>query len=71
MFNEFTDILTIEDLQEALKIGRTTAYRIINNGKLKHIRIGKAIKIPKQFLIDYVKQECYSDMVEKEGYPSQ
>jgi len=70
MFKEFKDILTIEDMQIALGIGRTMAYRLIKNGTVKHFRIGDKIKIPKQFLIDYVNQECYSDMA-VESYPSQ
>lgn len=62
MFNEYPDLLTIEAMQEALGIGRTMAYRLINGGKIQHMRIGKTIKIPKQFLIDYVHTECYNGM---------
>ena len=61
MFDNYKDILTIEDMQSALGIGRTIAYKLINSGKIMHLRIGKAIKIPKQFLIDYVNQQCYSN----------
>jgi len=67
MFNEFPDVLTMDDMQKALGIGRTMAYRLINNGRIKHMRIGKAIKVPKQFLVDYIYSECYNDSVET-GY---
>jgi hypothetical protein len=41
MFEGFPDVLTIEKLQEALSIGRTTAYRLISSGA---ISIGKSAK---------------------------
>ena len=61
MFSLYPDLLSTEELQKALGIGRTSAYRLINNGAIKHLRIGKNIKIPKQFLIDFVTNSCYND----------
>lgn len=64
MFCEYPDILTIEQLQEALHIGRSMAYFLIRSDQIKSLRIGKAIRIPKKYLIDYVQSQCYnSDMV--------
>ena len=69
MFNEYPDVLTINEMQQALGIGRSMAYRLINGGKVKHLRIGKSIKIPKRFLVDYILDECYTGTVVV-GYPS-
>ena len=63
MFNEYPDLLSLYDMQKALGVGRSMAYRLIKNGDVKHLRIGKTIKIPKRFLIDYVCDGCYTDMV--------
>ena len=63
MFDSFPDVLTIEDIQAALSIGRTTAYRLISSGAIKHWKIGKSIKIPKVFLIDYITDSCYTTSV--------
>ena len=63
LFANFPDILTVEDLQEALAIGRSTAYRLIASGAIRHWKIGKAIKIPKPFLVDYVADSCYNPTV--------
>ena len=59
MFNEYTDLLSINELQNALGIGRTSAYRLINNGEVSHIRIGKSIRVPKRHLIDFINRSCY------------
>lgn len=69
IFSKFPDVLTISDMQKALGIGRSMAYRLIHGGKVKHLRIGKAIKIPKQFLIDYALGGCYSNTVATSNLP--
>ena len=53
MFDKFNDILSVDDLCQALNIGRNTAYKLLNNGTIKSIRIGKVHKIPKVSLIGY------------------
>ncbi len=55
LFNEYNDILNIDDLCKALNIGKNTAYRMLNDGTIKSIRIGKVHKIPKINLIEYIK----------------
>ena len=61
MFNGFSDLLSIKDLQAALGIGRSTAYKLIHNGSIKHLCIGRAVKVPKCYLIDFVMKSCYHD----------
>ena len=71
IFSEYPDVLTINDMQKALGIGRSMAYRLIHGGYIKHLRIGKSIKIPKRFLVDYVLSECYTCPVVADYPPSQ
>lgn len=54
MFHDFDDILTIDELAEMLKIGKNTAYQLINTGKIKSIRIGRTHRIPKDNLVMYI-----------------
>ena len=60
LFHNYPDLMSIVDMQKALGIGRTKAYQLINNGEINYLKIGKSIKIPKQFLIDFVLRSCYS-----------
>lgn len=53
-FNELPLTLKVEDLMPILGIGRNTAYELIRCGKIRSIRIGKQLRIPKQALIDYL-----------------
>ena len=61
MFNGFSDLLSIADLQAALGVGRSTAYRLIHDGSIKHLRIGRSVKVPKCYLVDFVSKSCYDD----------
>lgn len=53
-FDDLPLTLRVEDLMPILGIGRNTAYELIRCGKIRNIRIGKQLRIPKQALIDYL-----------------
>ncbi len=59
MFEQYDDILTIEEVAELLRIGMTQAYRIVRSGNLKGYKEGKDWKIPKQALINYVVSQSH------------
>lgn len=54
MNNESKDLITIEELCSLLSIGRNTAYRLLNENKIKAFRIGKVWKIPKMAIEDFI-----------------
>jgi len=54
LFSEYPDVLNIKQLCNALNIGKNTAYRLINDGDIKSITIGKVHKIPKCYVIEYI-----------------
>jgi excisionase family DNA binding protein len=66
-FSGYGDVLTVKDLQSALKIGRSTAYKLLQDGEINSIRIGDSYRIPKRYLIDYVYGSCYTDGVVASG----
>ncbi len=59
MFEQYDDILTIEEVAELLRIGMTQAYRIVHSGNLKGYKEGKDWKIPKQAFINYVISQSH------------
>lgn len=56
-FENMPDVLTISDLQKALQIGRNTAYRLVRSKELRSIHIGKSIRIPKEYVKEFVKRQ--------------
>lgn len=58
IFNDYPDVLRINDIQSMLQIGRNTTYSLLQQGLIKSIKIGKKYIIPKQAVIDFVKSAC-------------
>lgn len=56
MFEDFPDIMTPEDVCEALRIGNNAVYEILNSGKLKAFKNGRVWRIPKTSLLEYIKK---------------
>lgn len=56
MFEDYPDILTTEDLRNALHIGKNQAYSLLKDGTIKSFKIGRVHKIPKRNLISYIMQ---------------
>lgn len=54
------DVLTVSQLQVILRIGRKAAYDLIHTGQIKHLKIGRNIRIPKKFLLEYMETACYN-----------
>ena len=54
IFTNFKDVVKVKDLQKMLGIGRNTAYKLIATNKIKSIKSGNLILIPKQNVIDFL-----------------
>lgn len=47
-FNDIPLLLSVEQLMEILGVGRNTAYALVRSEKIKCIRIGRIIRIPRE-----------------------
>lgn len=61
MLENYNDVLVIEDIMDILKIGRNSAYKLIKCGEIQSLRVGRNIRIPKVFLLDYLCGKYYTD----------
>lgn len=55
MFEQYPDILTVEEVCEALRMGYNAVYEILNNGKLKAFKNGRVWRIPRESLKEFIK----------------
>lgn len=55
MENAEQSLMTLEELCDALMIGKNAAYRLLKEGKIKAFRIGRIWKIPRSSLAEYLK----------------
>ena len=54
MFADYPDIVDVAEMQKMLKISRHLAYDLITYGHVPAVKIGRAYRIPKCSIIDYV-----------------
>lgn len=55
MFENYPDVVSIDDLMEMLRIGKNTAYKLVNEKRIKSIRIAGKYKIPKCCVIEFLQ----------------
>ena len=61
MFKNYPDVITVEDLMEMLHIGKSSAYKLLHNNQIRHVRSGKKYIIPKQSVIAFLTSFCYNN----------
>lgn len=54
-FEQFPEVLTIEDVRTILRIGRTQAYEIARRKGFPKLPIDKPIRVPKQEFLKWAK----------------
>ena len=47
-------VLCVKDLIPLLSISHNTAYALVRSGQIHSIRIGRAYRIPREAVIDYL-----------------
>ncbi len=55
MLDEYPDVINVKEVCNILRISKTTAYRLIQSGQLSSRRIGSAIRISKESLIEFLR----------------
>lgn len=55
MLENYNDVLTVQDLYEILPIGKNAVYKLLNDNKIKHIRVERKIIVPKQYLLEFLQ----------------
>ena len=58
MLKEYPDVMSIEQMCEILCISTKTGYRILHEGKICCLKVGRAYRIPKAHLFTYLCIGC-------------
>lgn len=54
------DLMTVIDVKKYLRISKSKVYQLVDSGKLQCLRVGRSIRIPKTYLLEYINQYCYN-----------
>lgn len=58
LFEQYDDLVTVDELTEMLAIGKSAAYRLVASGEMNCFRLNRKWKIPKQSVIAYVIEKA-------------
>ena len=59
MFEQYPDILTVEEVCEALRMGYNAVYGLLNEGKLRAYKTGRVWRIPRDALKEYILKNTH------------
>ncbi len=46
--------LRVEDLMPILSIGRNTAYDLVRSGKIRSVKVGRQLRIPRDAVVEFL-----------------
>lgn len=58
MFNNYPDIVSIEQIMAMLNLGKSSVYSLLKSSHIRHVRVGRKYIIPKQSVIDFLAYPC-------------
>ena len=53
-------LLTVRDVAVALRLGRTRTYSLLRSGEIPVIRVGRAVRVPRDGLHRWIEEHCTS-----------
>jgi excisionase family DNA binding protein len=56
MFADYPDVVGVAELQTMLGVGRKLAYRLLGEGEIQALHVGRTYRIPKVNVIAYLNQ---------------
>lgn len=57
LYNDYSDVITMDELCKILEIEKNTAYRLLKNHEIHAFKISRIWKIPRKAVNDYVIQK--------------
>ncbi len=53
--DELPLVLRVEDLMPILDIGRNTAYELVRSGRIRSVKVGRQIRVPRDAVVDFLQ----------------
>lgn len=55
MLSDSPDIMNIEEMCSALSISKKTGYKLLREGKIVGMKVGRTYRVPKVHMLSYLK----------------
>ena len=50
-----TQFLTVAEVASVMRVSKMTVYRLVHNGDLPAVRVGRSFRVPEQAVNDYLR----------------
>ena len=57
LFDSYPDVVSVDEIQEMLRIGKNAVYQLLKEGTIRSIKVGKRYIVPKKFIIEFLSQK--------------
>jgi excisionase family DNA binding protein len=51
--------LTVAEVATVMRVSKMTVYRLVHNGELPAVRVGKSFRVPEQAVNDYLRSAYF------------
>jgi len=55
VFKDYPDVLDVKQVSQLLSVSTKTVYRLLRNGSLDSLKVGREFRVPKVNVMKYVK----------------
>jgi len=55
MFNDYSDVLSLNEVSELMGIGRTLTYKLVKSGLIRAFKCGRRWMVLKEAVINYMR----------------
>ena len=55
VFKEYPDVLNVEQVSKLLGVSKKTVYKLIKDGSLSSLKVGREFRVTKVMLMKYMK----------------
>jgi excisionase family DNA binding protein len=53
--------LTVAEVAAMMRVSKMTVYRLVHNGEMPAVRVGRSFRVPEQAVHDYLR-DAYTDI---------
>ena len=57
VFDSYPDVVSVEEIQQMLRIGKNAVYTLLKDGEIKSIKVGKRYIVPKKYVVEFLKKK--------------
>ena len=51
--------LTVAEVAAAMRVSKMTVYRLVHNGELPAVRVGRSFRVPEDAVHEYLRGSCF------------